>query len=98
MLRLFLSLEPLVFEFVSYFDIRISNFVARIRLKHGLKDQVKADALYPVILLPHPAPVENKLGDHLCQCYHRIDFHILVRPVVVAAIGSENKGGDTEIT
>jgi len=36
MSRLFLSLEPLIFEFVSDFDIRISNFVDRICLNHAL--------------------------------------------------------------
>jgi len=35
-LRLFLSLEPLIFEFVSNFDIRILNFVDRICLNHAL--------------------------------------------------------------
>ena len=35
-LRLFLSFEPLIFEFVSNFDIRISNFDDRICLNHAL--------------------------------------------------------------
>jgi hypothetical protein len=35
-LRLFLSLEPLIFEFVSNFDIRISNFIDRNCLNHAL--------------------------------------------------------------
>ena len=33
---LFLSLEPLILEFVSKFEIRISNFVDRICLNHAL--------------------------------------------------------------
>ena len=37
MVRLFLSLEPLIFEFVSNFDIRISNYIARICLNHALR-------------------------------------------------------------
>jgi hypothetical protein len=36
MWRLFLSLEPLIFDFVSNFDIRISNFVDRNCLNHAL--------------------------------------------------------------
>ena len=36
MQRLFLSLEPLIFEFVSDFEIRISNFVDRTCLKDAL--------------------------------------------------------------
>ena len=36
LMRLFLSLEPLIFEFVSDFDIRISIFVARICPNHAL--------------------------------------------------------------
>ena len=36
LLRLFLSLEHLIFEFVSNFDIRISNSVNRIWLNHAL--------------------------------------------------------------
>jgi len=33
MLRLFLSLEPLIFEFVSNFDIRISNFTCDLSVE-----------------------------------------------------------------
>ena len=34
--KLFLSLGHLIFEIVSNFDIRISNFVNRILLNHAL--------------------------------------------------------------
>ena len=40
--RLFLSLDHLIFEFVSHFDIRISNLVNHICLDHALWAYLKA--------------------------------------------------------
>jgi hypothetical protein len=44
---LFLSLEPLIFEFVSKFGFRISNFVDRNCLNHALWGEIKAGSSEP---------------------------------------------------
>ena len=47
MQKLFLEFELLIFEFVSNFDCRISNFVDRICLNHALWAQAKAGSSIP---------------------------------------------------